>query len=185
MCGIVGALSLATPSVQTQNLESMLSLITHRGPDDAGYLVYHTGTRHKSQVSFYQNFCDSEFAHLSPLLPCLQDPQSQRELGRHEWDLFLAHRRLAIIDKSPAGHQPMSDLSRNIWLCFNGEIYNFKELRTQLQQLGHQFFTQTDTEVLLYAYVQWGIDCVQRFNGMFAFALYDNFKKRLYLARDR
>lgn len=185
MCGIVGALSLATPSVQTQNLEDMLALIAHRGPDDAGYLFYHTGTRHKSQVSFYQNFCDSEFAHLSPLLPCLQDSQSQKELARHEWDLFLAHRRLAIIDKSPAGHQPMSDLSRNIWLCFNGEIYNFKALRAELEGLGHQFFTQTDTEVLLYAYVQWGIDCVQRLNGMFAFALYDNFKKRLYLARDR
>lgn len=185
MCGIIGALSLEKPSIQTQNLAAMLELIAHRGPDDAGYLFFHTGTRHKSQVSFYQNFCDSQFAHLSPLLPCLQEPQSQNELRRHEWDLFLAHRRLAIIDKTPAGHQPMSDLSRNIWLCYNGEIYNFKELRTQLQNLGHQFFTQTDTEVLLYAYVQWGIDCVQKLNGMFAFALYDNFSKRLYLARDR
>lgn len=185
MCGIVGALSLNVPNLETQNLNAMTQSLAHRGPDDAGYLFFHTGTKHTSRISFYQNFSDLAFAYLSPLLPVLQTPQSQNELKRHDWDLFLAHRRLAIIDKTPAGHQPMSDLSKNIWLCYNGEIYNFKELRSKLQELGHQFFTQTDTEVLLLSYVQWGIDCIHKFNGMFAFALYDNFKKCLYLVRDR
>jgi asparagine synthase (glutamine-hydrolysing) len=79
----------------------------------------------------------------------------------------------------------MSELSRNVWIVFNGEIYNFQELRTELQALGHRFRTNTDTEVIIYAYVEWGIDCVHRFNGMFAFALFDNFRKKLFLVRDR
>ena len=79
----------------------------------------------------------------------------------------------------------MSDLTQNIWLVYNGEIYNFKELREELKACGHSFRTGTDTEVVLYAYIEWGINCVKKFNGMFAFALYDNFEKKLFLARDR
>ena len=79
----------------------------------------------------------------------------------------------------------MSDLTRNIWISYNGEIYNFKKLREELKNLGYKFTSRTDTEVIIYAYIQWGINCIKRFNGMFAFALYDNNKKKLFICRDR
>jgi asparagine synthase (glutamine-hydrolysing) len=99
--------------------------------------------------------------------------------------LGLGHRRLSIIDLSDAGRQPMADASNELVLVYNGEIYNFKELRKELEAAGHRFKSRTDTEVLLYAYKQWGEACVNRFNGMFAFALYDQPKQKLFLARDR
>lgn len=98
--------------------------------------------------------------------------------------LTLAHRRLAIIDTSAAGHQPMSDKENGLVVAYNGEIYNFRELRAELSALGHPFQTQTDTEVILKAYAQWGIDSFGRFNGMFAFALLDQSHDLLYLVRD-
>ena len=97
----------------------------------------------------------------------------------------LAHRRLSILDLSPGGHQPMDDAGGKVWITYNGEVFNFKELRDELAALGHPFRTTSDTEVMLAAYRQWGIACVQRFNGMFAFALWDGAQKKLYLARDR
>lgn len=97
----------------------------------------------------------------------------------------LGHRRLSIFDLSPAGHQPMHDPTHNYTIVFNGEIYNFKKLRNELLALGHQFNTNTDTEVILASYKQWNTDCVSRFNGMFAFALYDRAKNILFVARDR
>lgn len=97
----------------------------------------------------------------------------------------LAHRRLSIIDLSPRGRQPMSDQSGQVIIVFNGEIYNFKELRRELEKNGHTFRTESDTEVLIEAYAAWGEDCVARLNGMFSFCLYDNRKRRLFLARDR
>jgi asparagine synthase (glutamine-hydrolysing) len=97
----------------------------------------------------------------------------------------LAHRRLAIIDRSPAGRQPMSDSLGTLTITFNGEIYNFSELRKELESCGHSFLSQTDTEVILAAYREWGTDCLARLNGMFAFGLYDSTKRVLFLARDR
>jgi asparagine synthase (glutamine-hydrolysing) len=97
----------------------------------------------------------------------------------------LAHRRLAIIDLSRDGRQPMTDRSGNLQIVFNGEIYNYRELREELRASGAQFRTQTDTEVILEAYRAWGLDCLKHLNGMFAFALYDQPQHRLVLARDR
>jgi asparagine synthase (glutamine-hydrolysing) len=97
----------------------------------------------------------------------------------------LGHRRLAIIDLSPAGQQPMLDVAGELCIAFNGEIYNFRELRTELAGLGHAFRSQSDTEVVLAAYRQWGRDCLGRLNGMFALALHDTRKGELILARDR
>ncbi len=97
----------------------------------------------------------------------------------------LAHRRLAIIDLSPGGHQPMLDASGQLCITFNGEIYNYQELRRELAAQGHVFRTASDTEVILEAYRAWGTDCLQRFNGMFAFGLFDSGKQQLFLARDR
>ena len=185
MCGIVGAVALERPFIDTTCAKAMTDKITHRGPDDAGHLFFHTGTKHQKKISFFQSAGERQFSHLSPLLPNIEDEALQRELKSHDWDLYLGHRRLAIIDTTPAGHQPMSDLSKNIWVAYNGEIYNFKELRAELEKLGHRFKSHTDTEVIIYAYIEWGIECIKKFNGMFAFALYDNFKKKFYLARDR
>jgi asparagine synthase (glutamine-hydrolysing) len=97
----------------------------------------------------------------------------------------LGHRRLAIIDLSPHGHQPMANETGDVIIVFNGEIYNFQKLRVELEARGHQFHSQTDTEVIIHAYEEWGDDCVQRFNGMFAFAIWDKPNQRLFLARDR
>lgn len=97
----------------------------------------------------------------------------------------LAFRRLAILDLSPAGHQPMASADGNCWLVFNGEIYNHDELRCELKRYGHEFRSHCDTEVILAAYSQWGIDCLSRFNGMWALALWDSRQQRLFCARDR
>lgn len=97
----------------------------------------------------------------------------------------LAHRRLSILDLSPAGHQPMRDEIRGLTIVFNGEIYNFRELRAELEQGGYLFHSSSDTEVLLAAYDSWGIDCLSHLNGMFAFALYDARRQTVFLARDR
>lgn len=97
----------------------------------------------------------------------------------------LGHRRLAIIDLSPGGHQPKASEDGRYVITFNGEIYNFREIRLELESLGRQFHTQSDTEVLLYAYVEWGVGCFPRLNGMFALAIWDNAEKTLILARDR
>jgi asparagine synthase (glutamine-hydrolysing) len=97
----------------------------------------------------------------------------------------LAHRRLSILDLSPLGHQPMHLARRGLSIVFNGEIYNFADLRCDLESLGHSFRSNSDTEVLLAAYAQWGTDCLARLNGMFAFALLDSQRQQLFMARDR
>lgn len=97
----------------------------------------------------------------------------------------LGHRRLAIIDLTPAGHQPMATAQNQQVITYNGEVYNFQELRTELEALGHQFRSRSDTEVVLYAYTEWGAKCLEKFNGHFAFAIWDKTKQELFLARDR
>ncbi len=99
--------------------------------------------------------------------------------------LGLGHRRLAIIDLSTAGHQPMATPDGRYTLTYNGEVYNFQELRIELESLGHRFVSRTDSEVVLKAYAQWGEKSVERFNGMFAFAIWDKHERKLFLARDR
>ncbi|MCK8518067.1 asparagine synthase (glutamine-hydrolyzing) [Methanoculleus sp. 7T] len=97
----------------------------------------------------------------------------------------LAHRRLAIIDLSDEGRQPMANEDGSIWIVFNGEIYNYLELREELLAAGHRFATATDTEVILHAYEEWGRNCLHRFNGMWAFAIWDERRRELFCARDR
>lgn len=97
--------------------------------------------------------------------------------------LAFAHRRLAIIDLHKTGHQPMN--KENLWITFNGEIYNYIELREELKTLGHQFVSKSDTEVILVAYKEWGTNCVQKFNGMWAFCIYDIEKQICFASRDR
>ena len=97
----------------------------------------------------------------------------------------LGHRRLSIIDLSPAGHQPMCNEDKAIWITYNGEIYNHLDLRAQLERKGHRYRSRTDTETIIHAYEEWGIECISKLDGMFAFALWDSKKEILYLVRDR
>ena len=108
--------------------------------------------------------------------------------GRGTWlnkNVGIGHRRLSVIDTSIDGKQPFVDDKNSVVLTYNGELYNFKELRKKLQSLGHVFRSRTDTEVILHSYLEWGRDCLQKFRGMFAFAIWDQHKKELWLARDR
>jgi asparagine synthase (glutamine-hydrolysing) len=108
--------------------------------------------------------------------------------GEGQWiegNVGLGHRRLAIIDLSPAGHQPMTSADHRYLLSYNGEVYNFRELRTELEAKGYWFRSRTDSEVVLNALAEWGVEALKRFNGMFALALWDRKERTLLLARDR
>lgn len=121
-------------------------------------------------------------------IECLTDPILHRGPDGSGYfldrNLAFGHRRLSIIDLSEQGRQPMSYRGR-YWITYNGEIYNYLEIRAELSGLGHVFSSQTDTEVILAAYAQWGPNCLRRFNGMWAFAIYDVELQKVFLARDR
>jgi len=103
----------------------------------------------------------------------------------HDSNTGLGHRRLSIIDLSPAGHQPMANDAGTLWITFNGEIYNYKEVRNELTTLGYKFKSHSDTEVIIKAYEEWGMKSLDKLNGMFAFTIYDSVNKKLFGARDR
>lgn len=135
----------------------------------------------------------TERAHW-PALQSMIEAQAHR--GPDAWGIWsadparssrcaLGHRRLSIIDLSAAGRQPMANADGSLQITFNGEIYNFQQLRRELESLGHRFRTRTDTETILYAYEQWGVECVKHLRGMFALAIWDARRVRLFLARDR
>jgi len=100
-------------------------------------------------------------------------------------NIGLGHRRLAILDVTDSGRQPMSYAGGRYWITFNGEIYNFLELRSELEVHGYEFLTESDTEVIMAAYDKWGADCQLRFNGMWAFAIWDRHERQLFVSRDR
>ena len=170
MCGIAGILALNTPEfrIETSQIVAMCDAMAHRGPDGEGYLFA------QQTPSGYLNHLET--ARPEALL-CIE-PANER--------VFLGHRRLAIIDLSAAAAQPMTDATAQVWIVFNGEIYNHKDIKKELLQLGYHFKTDhSDTEVILNAYLAWGIECVKKFRGMFAFGLWDKTKNEFYLLRDR
>ena len=112
-------------------------------------------------------------------------PAESTSSGGQPATVALGHRRLSILDLSPAGHQPMCYGDRRYWITYNGEVYNYRELRAELESLGHAFLSATDTEVVLAAYAEWGAECTRRFNGMWAFAIYDRETRVLFASRDR
>ncbi|MEQ1881188.1 MAG: asparagine synthase (glutamine-hydrolyzing), partial [Burkholderiales bacterium] len=112
-------------------------------------------------------------------------PDGEGKVVFGEAGVGLCHRRLAIIDLSPSGAQPMEDGTGRAWISFNGEIYNYLELRRALEARGHRFRSKSDTEVLIRLYLEFGTDMLARLNGIFAFALWDAEKKQLFLARDQ
>lgn len=157
----------------------MTDIISHRGPDDEGYVVFDLNSL---SLSLGGEDTPEEAYHTSsramPVKPisAVQDMQIEVALG---------HRRLSIIDLSVYGHQPMCSSDGALWITYNGEIYNYLELRSELIEAGHRFISDTDTEVILAAYQEWGEQCLHRFNGMWSFAIYDRDKGELFLSRDR
>lgn len=137
----------------------------------AGIIDFATGVVDEQEVT---GLCDT-MAHRGP-------DDSGVYVDRN---VGLGARRLAVIDLSGRGHQPMSNSDRTVWIVFNGEIYNFQSLRQELERHGYSFRSQTDTEVVLHAYQQWGERCVERLVGMFAFAIWDARNSKLLAARDR
>lgn len=161
MCGIAGAAwSSDVPPLSRETLERMTSAIVHRGPDDAG--LYFSANGHD--------------------LPTGRLNDSVRPATGS--GAALGFRRLSIIDLC-TGHQPLANEDESVWIVFNGEIYNYRELRSELEARGHRFRTHTDTECIIHLYEDFGPDCVQHLRGMFAFAIWDNRQRRLLLARDR
>jgi asparagine synthase (glutamine-hydrolysing) len=157
------------------DLIRMARSIRHRGPDDEGFALIDTATGKEWNASGRES---------NPVvrenLPVLDD---RTESFPH--NLALSHRRYSIVDLSPSGHQPMWDSRSEVCVSFNGEIYNYIELREELGKVGHRFSTNTDTEVLLKGYIEWGTDVFQKLTGPWALALYDKNKKKVLLSRDR
>ena len=134
-------------------------------------------------LSFDGNAISSEHAQSMSARVARRGPDDKGEF--YDGPVMLGHRRLSIIDLSPAGHQPMHDHSRRYSIVFNGTIYNYPELREDLIGKGYRFNSHSDTEVIVNAYACWGEDCVERLHGMFAFAIWDGQRQSLFLARDR
>ncbi len=166
MCGIAGIIQHDDRPVDVRLLEAMTRALAHRGPDGEGYVLLDPSRKAKA-ISTRRRLSDS----VRTVLP--------------GYSVGLGHRRLAILDRSPLGHQPMSSADELVWIAYNGEIYNYRELRDELRGLGWRFRSMTDTEVILHAYLQWGPDCLPRLNGMFAFSIWDGRLGHLFCARDR
>jgi asparagine synthase (glutamine-hydrolysing) len=162
MCGIAGI--VAPKGFNPRTLVEMTQLIRYRGPDGYGFAF--SGAQGSSLAL--------EVIHNEERAPACPRPV-----------IGLGNRRLAILDVSAAGSQPMQTEDGAYTITFNGEIYNYREIRAELLQAGHSFRNHTDTEVILHAYQQWGEECLSRFNGMWAFALWDRIRQRLFCARDR
>lgn len=182
MCGIAGVVNLTGKGIAISSLISRMAFtLRHRGPDDEGYLLGNTATGHYQLVGG-QDTPPEVFASRYLYSPrgLISDIS---EKGKY--NLALANRRLAIIDLSAAGHQPMCNEESTVWVVHNGEIYNFRELRRELHSLGHRFVSDTDTEVIVHAYEEWGSRCLHKFNGMWAFCLWDSKEQKLFCSRDR
>jgi asparagine synthase (glutamine-hydrolysing) len=172
MCGIVGIINLDRAPLRLERILRAAQAQSHRGPDDEGYLLINTSTGATAS-------CGGPDTDPRLNLPPLE------EYGGQPFDVAFGFRRLSIQDLSPAGHQPMSSADGRLWIVFNGEIYNYVELRSELSSLGHHFHTGTDTEVILASYQEWGEACLERFNGMFAFVVWNSLAKSIFAARDR
>ena len=176
MCGITGF--LLSRVNQGNVLREMTKAVAHRGPDDEGYLFVNRST---GQWAEFSGPDSPEVIRIA--LPAIA--QSDLWAKEHQPDLALGHRRFAIISPTPDGHQPFWDSAHRVCLSLNGEIYNYLEVRKELEAIGHEFRTGTDTEVLIEAYRAWGDRSFEKLNGMWAVAIYDFDRRELVLCRDR
>lgn len=178
MCGIAGIIS---PTGKPARLmAAMADIIRHRGPDDEGFLLFNEAES-DAVVCGGADTAKATWNSGSRHAPTIDI----RACAGTAFRYALGHRRLSIVDLSPLGHQPMCSADQRYWIVFNGEIYNHIELREELENLGHRFFSHSDTEVILASYSEWGPACQARFNGMWAFAILDTVEQTLFLSRDR
>lgn len=163
MCGVAGILSTAPGAKAARaDIAAMTARLAHRGPDDAGMVLLDPGAR---APHFFQTLAAPAPFDVAPVA--------------------LGHRRLSILDLSERGRQPLADTEGRAWMVFNGEVYNYVELRAELESFGHRFSSTGDSEVVLKSYLQWGVRCFERFNGMWALGIYDVRARKLVLSRDR
>jgi asparagine synthase (glutamine-hydrolysing) len=161
LCGIAGIIHIDNQEVDVDLLIKATRTLTHRGPDEEGYFINRKDLFQRSKSS---------------MVP-VRTSEGRGNVG-------FGHRRLSIIDLA-SGQQPLCNEDGTVWITFNGEVYNYQALKKELEAKGHVFKTNSDTETLVHAYEEWGESCVKRFRGMFAFAIWDEKKQELFLARDR
>ena len=173
MCGINGIFSRTVGVDLLQHGTRMNALIQHRGPDDEGSVLFNS--------SIAAPIATAKSIHNQEGIKYLTYS------GESPKDAFgwFGHQRLSILDLSALGHEPMCDETGNYWLTYNGEVYNYLEIREELKENGVSFVSNTDAEVVLKAYIHWGNDCLNKFNGMWAFAIYDVKQQVLFASRDR
>ena len=168
MCGIAGIYQ--PKGIEISEIIALSQTLQHRGPDDEGF--------------FLSNIQQATYCRGNDTITELQHLTHLSEIN-HSPTLALVHRRLSILDVSALGHQPFTTADGRYTIVFNGEVYNFKEIRQELAQKGHVFKSHSDTEVVLYAFAEWGTSCVNRFVGMWAFVIHDQENNTITLSRDR
>lgn len=176
MCGIAGIININSSSNMNEPIYKMVQSMVRRGPDDEGFFLWNDNDFEVLKGNDTVN----DFVQV-PYFPS----QHISNAGDFKSQVALGHRRLSILDLSSYGHQPMCDRDQKYWIVLNGEIYNHQEIRKELESLQHVFYSVTDTEVVLHAYAQWGKSALDKFNGMFSFAILDTIKKEMFFARDR
>ena len=171
VCGIVAVWQRDGANVDAATLAVATRRLRHRGPDGRGCMML--SSRDEERQPFLDDDAVDDLA------------AGRRGVADVRGDVGLGHTRLSLVDLSPRGRQPMGDDAAPFTITYNGELYNYRELRTELQGLGHRFTSTSDTEVVLHAYEEWGVAAMERFVGMWAFALWDGRQRRLVAARDR
>lgn len=179
MCGIAGFIAAEGNLLPNSIITQMVDLINHRGPDDEGFLFI---TKQRELLTAIgKNTPRNVKTEVSEKYSCITN---EKIFGEYS-SMAFGHKRLSIIDLTPAGHQPMPYSNENYWIIFNGEIYNYKEIKRELINLGYVFHTKTDTEVILCAYVEWGEECLNKFVGMWAFVIFNRITNEIFFSRDR
>jgi len=174
MCGI--SVTIGKHS-NVKDIVNQNNIISHRGPDDEGFVLFNDeGFKIYGGDDTPSNVWEETLEYA---------PNEHIKSANYKFYLGLAHRRLSILDLSAKGHMPMSFSENRYWITYNGEIYNYIEIKQDLLKRGYEFNTETDTEVILAAYIEWGSDCQNKFNGMWAIVIYDSLEKKLFVSRDR
>ncbi len=171
MCGIAGLIDCDQP-IDALVGKQMTDIVSYRGPDDEGF-------------AWWGHVPNADVLPANKTLGFANQYSDSLSTTPARGAVFLGHRRLSIIDLSSAGHQPMVSTDGRFWIVFNGEIYNYRELRPELESEGYRFKSNCDTEVILAAYACWGEQCLHRFNGMWGLAIFDVQQRVLFAARDR
>jgi len=178
MCGIAGIIEFNNNTNQVSAIQNMANSLHRRGPDDEGYIFYN----HNIVTSFYGDHSNHSCKNKQlPYIPKTHIDTIKNASSR----VAFGFKRLSIIDLSYHAHQPMCDSQKRFWIVFNGEIYNYTEIRNELLAKKYTFYSNSDTEVVLKAYMEWGEKSLEKFNGMFALSILDTLKNEIFLARDR